>query len=146
MTDILIISCETNVAPISNKLCEQRRTLMVITITTHLLSIESADWLKLSDIFKATTPGNVNFRLESVPCICYSSTFIHDVVACRESRCVIKAKHVFLSVNSFTLPWENCIHAEVHVQLSQRNSNWSTGQQNMFYNIAVDISWSNITR
>ena len=145
MTDILIISCKTNVAPISNKLCEQRRTLMVITITTHLLSIERADWLKLSGIFEATTPGNVNFRLESGPCICYSSTFIHDVFARTESRCVIKAKHVFPCL-TLSLPWENCIHTEALVQLVQRYSNESTGQQNMFYNIAVAISWSNITR
>ena len=42
----------------------------VVTLTTHLFSIEHADWLKLHDMFKARDAKSwqrQDFRLEFVP-------------------------------------------------------------------------------
>ena len=66
-----------------------------------LLSIERVDWPELHDMFKARDANTrqrqfPDFRLESVPCICDSPTLFHDVDTPRDSRCVIKAKHVLL--------------------------------------------------
>ena len=46
----------------------------------------------------------------------------HDAVAFIESRCVVKAKHVCWSVNSFDsiLRWKNCNRAEALMQFFPR--------------------------
>ena len=71
-------------------------------ITTHLLSIERADWPKLHEMFKARDitawqrdfPVGFPVKVSALNSI-FINTF-HDVVARIESRCVIKAKHVLL--------------------------------------------------
>ena len=50
-----------------------------ISITTHLFSIERADWSKQHDMFKArdvTIKTNADFRLIFVPVIRYLSTLL----------------------------------------------------------------------
>ena len=71
---------------------------MSIWLTTHLLSIERADWPKLH-MFKAHDANvwqrefPVGFPVEVSA---LNSMLINDVVARIESRCVIKAKRVLL--------------------------------------------------
>ena len=68
----------------------------------HLLYIERADWPKLHIMFK-TRDANVwqreflvEFLVEVSALNSLFTNIFHDVIARIESRCVIKAKHVFL--------------------------------------------------
>ena len=71
-------------------------------ITTHLLTNECADWPKLHDMFKAcdAKTWQREFPVGSPARVCALNLLLinifHDVVACIESRCMIKAKHVLL--------------------------------------------------
>ena len=71
-------------------------------LTTHLLSIQSADRPKLHDMFKACDANvwqrefPVGFPVEVSALNSIFINIFHDVVACIGSRCVIKAKHVLL--------------------------------------------------
>ena len=71
-------------------------------LTTHLLSIERADWPKLHDMFKARDAivwqreFPVGFPVEVSALNSLVINIFHNVVARIESRCVIKAKHVLL--------------------------------------------------
>ena len=68
----------------------------------HLLSIEPADWPKLHDIFKACDanvwqrefPAGFSVAVSALNSLLIN--IFHDVVACIESRCVTKGKHVLL--------------------------------------------------
>ena len=68
----------------------------------HLLSIERTDWPKLHDMFKACENNTWQCEFHAgVPVeVCalnlLSINIFHDVVPHTESRCVIKAKHVWL--------------------------------------------------
>ena len=74
----------------------------IISLTTHLLSIERADWPKLHEMFKARDANvwqrqfPVGFPVEVSALNSLFINIFHDVVARIESRCVIKAKHVLL--------------------------------------------------
>ena len=74
----------------------------VVIITTHLLSIERANWPKLHDMFKAhdaiawQREFPVGFPVEVSALNSLFINIFHDVVARIESRCVIKAKHALL--------------------------------------------------
>ena len=74
----------------------------LLCITTHLLSIERADLLKLHEMFKARDAKSwqrlfpVGFPVRVCALNLLFFNIYHDVVACIESRCVIKAKHVLL--------------------------------------------------
>ena len=75
---------------------------MLTHLTTHMLSIERADWSKLYDMFKARDANiwqrefPVGFLVELSALNSIFINIFHDVVARTESRCVIKAKHVLL--------------------------------------------------
>ena len=75
---------------------------MLILLTTHLLSNELADWLKLRDMFKArdAKAWQREFPVEFPLKVCASNLLLIniflDIVARIESRCMIKAKHVLL--------------------------------------------------
>ena len=78
-------------------------TNIELPVTTNLLSIERADWLKLHDMFKVRDakcrqrlfPVGFPFRVRALNLSIIN--IFHDAVAVRiESRCVIKAKHVLL--------------------------------------------------
>ena len=76
--------------------------IFVHIITTHLLSVERADWPKLHDMFKARDAKAwqrgfpVGFSVTiCAPNLLLINIFLH-IVARIESRCVIKAKHVLL--------------------------------------------------
>ena len=83
-----------------------RPTRHVLLLTTHLLSIEHADWPKLHDMF--TGPDTNVWQHEfpvgfPVEVSVLNSIFInifHDV-AHIESRCVIKENMSCWSINSF---------------------------------------------
>ena len=72
------------------------------SLTTHLLSIDRADWQKLHDMFKARDANvwqrefPVGFPIEVSALNLFFVNIFHDVVTRIESRCVIKAKHVLL--------------------------------------------------
>ena len=85
---IYILACH----PGAEKISYKRMISAITDVTTHLLSIERADWPKPHDMFKSRD-ANVWQRE-------------HDAVARLESRCVIKAKHVCWSVNSFDFALE----------------------------------------
>ena len=71
-------------------------------VTTHLLSIERADWPNLHDMFKARDANvwqrefPVGFPVEVSALNSLFIYIFHDVVTRIESKCVIKAKHVLL--------------------------------------------------
>ena len=71
-------------------------------VTTHLLSIERADWPKLHDMFKARDANlwqrgfPVGFPVEVSALNSLFINIFHDFVARIERGCVIKAKHVLL--------------------------------------------------
>ena len=75
---------------------------LLLYVTTHQLSIQHVDWPKLHDIFKGrdAKTGQREFPVGFPVEVCaLNSLFIyifHNVVACKESRDVIKAKHVCL--------------------------------------------------
>ena len=82
--------------------------------------------LSTTHLFKSVTPAPGNVRLKSVaPHICYSLTFIPDVVARIERRCLIEAKHVLL-VCQFVLTG-----AEAIMQFFQHNFNALTEQKDI---------------
>ena len=74
----------------------------VYCVTTHLLSIECADWPKLHDMLKArdAKAWQCEFPVRFPVRICASNllsfNIFVDIVARIESRCVIKAKYVLL--------------------------------------------------
>ena len=78
------------------------------SITTHLLSIERADWPKLHYMFKARDAKA--WQREFPVWVCASNLLLIDIfldiVARIKMRCVIKAKHICWSVNSFDLSLE----------------------------------------
>ena len=71
-------------------------------VTTHLLSIDRADWPKLHDMFKACDAiiwqreFPLGFRIVVSALNSLFINIFHDVVARTESRCLIKVKHVLL--------------------------------------------------
>ena len=77
-------------------------SLQLQILTTHLLSIERADWTKLHDMFKARdAEANQREFPVGVPVrVCASNLLLFniflDIIVRIESRCVIKAKHVLL--------------------------------------------------
>ena len=81
-------------------------------ITTHLLSIEHADWQKLHDMFNARDANvwqsefPVGFPVEVSALNSIFINIFHDVVACIESRCVIKQNMSCWSVDSFDFALE----------------------------------------
>ena len=100
------------------------------TVTTHLLSIERADWPKLHDMFKAR---DVNVWQREFPAglpvevSALNSTFInifHDVVALIESKCVIKAKHVYIKHRGYS--WYHKIYEWIMTNVP--NHPMQTGQ------------------
>ena len=110
----------------------------VYSVTTHLFSIERADWPKLHDMFKARD-ANVWQRIFPVGypvevSASYSFYINIFVVARIESRFVIKAKHylVVLLIRSI-LRRKNCTSAEALVQFSRVKSNELTDQQDTFF-------------
>ena len=76
----------------------QFQTLIAICVTTHLLSIELADWPKLHGMFKALDANvfPVGYPVEVSAFNSLVINICHDIVACIESRYVIKAKHVLM--------------------------------------------------
>ena len=68
----------------------------------HLISIERADWPKLYNLFKVCDTNvwqrefPVGFPLEVSALNSIFINIFHDVIARKESRCVIKAKRVLL--------------------------------------------------
>ena len=103
----------------------------------HLLSIECTDWPKLYMTclnLMTQPPGNANFRLALLLFICCSSTVFFDVVACVESKCMIKAKHILPKCKFVIIALEkNSNHVEVLTHFFPCNVNVSTCQQDMFY-------------
>ena len=73
-----------------------------IVITTHLLSIERADWPMLHDMFKArdSKTWQRKFPVVFPARVCDLNlvfiSIVHDAVAHIENRCVVKAKRVLL--------------------------------------------------
>ena len=71
-------------------------------LTTHLLSIERADWPKLHVMFKADDANTwqheftVEFTVEVCALNPLFINIFHDVVTRMESSCIIKGKHVLL--------------------------------------------------
>ena len=71
-------------------------------VSTHLLSIELTDWLKLHDMFNARDAKSwqrwfpVGFPVRVCALNLLFINIFHNVVARIEFGCVIKAKHVFL--------------------------------------------------
>ena len=76
------------------------KCICVVFLTTHLLSIERADWPKPHDMFKARDAKAWQREFPVGSPVCGSNLLLIniflDIVARIESRCVIKAKHVLL--------------------------------------------------
>ena len=111
----------------------------MVQITTHLLSIERADWPKLHDMFKARDANvwqrefPVGFPVEVSALNSLFINIFRDVVARIESRCVIKAKHVFL-VCLFVLFYagKTALALKRSYNFSRVKLNELTDQQDMF--------------
>ena len=109
-------------------------------ITTHLLSIERVDWLKLHDMFNArdTKSKQWYFPVEfPVGVYALNSFFInifYGVVARIESRCVIKSITciVGLLIPSI-LRWKTALAVKRSCNFSREKSNELTGQQDRFH-------------
>ena len=76
--------------------------MTVLSKTTHLLSIEGADWPRLHNMFKARGVDTwqhefpVGFPVEVSALNSLFNSIFHDIVARVESKWVIKAKRVLL--------------------------------------------------
>ena len=98
----------------------------IISITTHLISFERADWPKLHDVFKVrdVQASQRNFSTWFPIKVCtLNLLFINvfrDAIVHIERRCVIKAKHVCRSVDWFDFVLENCTRTESLVQCFPR--------------------------
>ena len=81
---------------------------ILYSLTTHLLSIERADWPKLHAVFKARDPNTwqVGFPVEVCALNSLSNNIFLDAVACIESRCLS-----CWSVNSFDFVLEK-LHSQ----------------------------------
>ena len=76
-------------------------------------------------------PGNANFCLSFVAFICYPPTFIHEVAAGVESRCVIKAIHVLPPFQFVPVALEKCTRVGALLQFFTRH--WNTGNCDKTY-------------
>ena len=109
-------------------------------VTTHLLSIERANWPKVHDMFKACDAKTwqhelpVGFQVRVCALNLLFINIFNDVFVCIESSCVIKAKHVLLA-------WEfvrfctgkTALVLKCSCNFSHIKSNESTEQQDVFY-------------
>ena len=111
-----------------------------LELTTHLLSIERDDWPKLHDMFKACDANvwqrefPVGFPVEVSALNSIFINIFHDVVACIESRCMIKAKHVLLVCwFIWFCAGKTALALKRKCNFSLVKSNKLTDQQDMFF-------------
>ena len=112
MTNILQVTFSNAFREWKYAYCETIFTMDELTVSRspkHFLVLQdsfrnysrSMRWLAKSLIIclKRMTPPprNGNFQWAIVPCLCYSSKFIHSVVVCVENRCEMKAKLISLT-------------------------------------------------
>ena len=106
------------------------------TVTTHLLSIERADWPKQSDLFKASDAKtwkrkfSIGFPVRVCALNLLFVNIFHDVVVRKESRCVIKQNRSCCSIYSFDFALKE-LHSHWSARAifpGQNRTNWQSSK------------------
>ena len=100
--------------------------MSIYCLTTHLLSIDRAHWLKLHDMYKArdAKTWQRKFPVWLPVGVCASNLLFintfHDAVVCIETNAWLKQALAYWAVNSFGFALEKLPHAEALVQYFPR--------------------------